>query len=268
MFKKVLALALTCILALGIVGCGSNKEKKDDKVNVTNETLSGELNVFAAASLKISLEKINEEFKKINPNVEIKLNTNGSDKLYNQIKEGAPADVFISASQKWMQEAVKNNLVDEKEQKPLLNNEVVLIKNIKAKDIKLADIKDGKDLCLGAESVPVGGYSKKYFERTGQWEALQVDTSFEPKVTDVVKKVAEGARNYGLVYKTDANSEIKKGTIAVIDKIPADAGIKVIYPVGITKSVNNKEVAIAYEKFISQGIAKDILEDVGFVFVK
>ncbi|MDO5695219.1 MAG: molybdate ABC transporter substrate-binding protein, partial [Eubacteriales bacterium] len=195
-------------------------------------------------------------------------NTDGSDKLYHQMKEGAPADLFISASQKWMKKSVEDGIVDEADQRPFLNNEVVMIRNIKAADMKLADIKDGKDLSLGAESVPVGGYTKKYFEQTKQWDAIAKDASFEPKVTDVVQKVAEGARNYGLVYQTDANSEIKKGTIAVCDKIPEDSGIQVIYPIGITKKAENRKAAEAFEAFLSEGTARDVLEDVGFVYVK
>lgn len=266
--KKFLSIMLISTLIFSFSGCaGKEEEKVNEKVEQTSK-LKGELNVFAAASLKISLEKIIEEYNKENPEVKIKLVTNGSDKLYNQMKEGAPCDLFISASQKWMDEAIKNGLVDEKDASPFLNNEVVLIKNKKAKDLKLKDIKDGKDLCLGAESVPVGGYSKKYFEGTGQWENLKQDASFEPQVTDVVKKVAEGARNYGLVYKTDANSEIKKGTIEVTDKIPENSGIKVIYPIGITKNTKTKEVAESFKQFLSKGKAKDILEDIGFVFVK
>ncbi len=276
LFKKIFACAIASSLIVGLTGCGNSTstEKKTDDKKVEEKKmddkkeLTGTLDLFAAASLKISLEKIIKEFNKEHPKVEIKLVTNGSDKLFNQMKEGAPCDIFISASEKWMKEAVSNDLVSSEEAKPLLNNEVVLIKNINAPDIKLSDIKDGKDLCLGAESVPVGGYSKKYFESIGVWDALKEDTSFEPQVTDVVKKVAEGARNYGLVYKTDANSEIKNKTIAVCDKIPEDSGIKVIYPIGITKKVNNKKIAETFSKYLREGVAKDILEDIGFVFVK
>lgn len=267
MLKKSYLLIIMLFVTFVFVGCSNNREVST-KIEDNSKNLKGTLNLSAAASLKISLEKINLEFKKVYPDVEIKLNTNGSDKLFKQMKEGAPTDIFISASTKWMNEAVNAGIILENDQKPLLNNEVVLIKHKNAKSIKLSDFEDGKDLCLGAESVPVGGYSKKYFESTKQWDSIKNDASFEQQVTDVVKKVAEGARSYGLVYRTDANSEIKNGTIEIIDKIPDDAGIKVIYPIGITKSVNDKKLAEIYVEFLKKGVAKDILEDVGFVFVE
>lgn len=267
LLKRIACIGLIAVLGIGLYGCGKSEldKKADEKVKTDKKVT---LNIFAAASLKISMDKILKEYESENPNVEVKLNTDGSDKLYNQIHEGAPCDIFISASNKWMQEAVKNNLVDEKDTSPFLNNEVVLIKNIKASSIKLNDLKDGRELCLGAESVPVGGYSKQYFEKTGQWDSIKKDASFEAKVTDVVKKVAEGARNYGVVYRTDANSEIKNKTIEVCEAIPKDSGIKVIYPIGIVKQTKQKEEAEKLIKYLREGKAKDILEDVGFVLVQ
>lgn len=278
----LLAGVMALTLVVGMTGCGKKEEpkqdatktekkeepKKEEKKDDANKEIKGDLNVFAAASLKISLEKIVKDFNQKYPDVKVVLNTNGSDKLRTQIKEGAPCDLFISANKKQMDNAIEDGTVDAKDSKDFLKNEVVLIRYKDAPDIKLADLKDGKDLCLGEESVPVGRYSKQYFEKTGQWDALKGTASFETQVTNVVKKVAAGEAKYGLVYQTDANSEIKNGTIAVCDKIPADSGIKVIYPMAITKDAKNLPAAEAFRDFLHSSQATDVLEDVGFVIIK
>ncbi|HDF4173150.1 TPA: molybdate ABC transporter substrate-binding protein, partial [Clostridioides difficile] len=103
--KKILGiLGLVACLTLGTVGCNSNEDKKDDgkQEKTTKSSDSVELNISAAASLKEAMAKIEEEYKKVDSNVKLTVNYGASGSLQQQIEQGAPCDLFISAGQKQM----------------------------------------------------------------------------------------------------------------------------------------------------------------------
>lgn len=94
--KKLLSLCL--VSSLFLVGCSSNTPKKED----SSEKVT--LSISAAASLKEAMEKIEKDYEKSNPNVDLVVNFGGSGSLQKQIEQGAPCDVFISAGEKQIKE--------------------------------------------------------------------------------------------------------------------------------------------------------------------
>ena len=139
-----------------------------------------EVVVFAAASLKTALDQIATDFQAATGNTVV-ISYAGSNTLAQQIIQGAPADIFVSANEKWMDEVAKANLIAEGTRADLLGNTLVLIAHGKA--AAPVEIGPGFDLAalLGDEklamamvdSVPAGQYGKAALETLGIWAAVE-----------------------------------------------------------------------------------------------
>ena len=144
--KKLLSLLLSAACVFAFAACsstnnnGSNTNAPTDKQD-SKGGKTVEINVSAAASLKDALEKINENYKQATGTTVV-LNLGGSGALSKQIKEGAPTDLFISASNKAMNELVENGTVEKESVSVLLKNSLVLVvpKDNAAKIEKVEDL--------------------------------------------------------------------------------------------------------------------------------
>ena len=168
--KKLISLWLCATLLLGLGACGSTSEQTDNNIadeetgttatqeainetaededaidGTTEDSASGgksmELYVSAAASLTDAVTELNQIFNEVHPEVELVVNYGSSGKLQQQIEEGAPADVFVSAGQKQMNALEEQNLVDTDSRIDLLENKVVLIQPATAEH-ELASFED------------------------------------------------------------------------------------------------------------------------------
>jgi len=132
MKKKLLTLLLTGACALALAACSSTSNNSGSNTNTPTDKQDSnggkivEINVSAAASLKDALEKINENYKQATGTTVV-LNLGGSGALVKQIKEGAPTDLFISASNKAMNELVEGGTVEKESVSVLLKNSLVLV---------------------------------------------------------------------------------------------------------------------------------------------
>lgn len=269
-FIKVFSVIFAMMFVLSSCGNTNQTTKKEEPKKVEKK-LEGELNVFAAVSMTDSLNEIKAEFEKKFSGVKIKMNLDSSGKLQKQIEEGAPCDVFISAGKKQVKALQEKGLLEDSTIKDLLENKLVLIKNAKAEtSIKsLADIKDGKELIIGDDHVPAGQYAKKYFEKKGILVDVEKEVSKAKNVREVLAQVVEGARPFGMVYKTDAVTELNKNTIVVVEEINSDdIGQKILYPMAMIKAVKNKELAEEYMKFLTSPEAVKAFEKQKFEVIK
>lgn len=269
-FIKVFSVIFAMMFVLSSCGNTNQTTKKEEPKKVEKK-LEGELNVFAAVSMTDSLNEIKAEFEKKFPGVKIKMNLDSSGKLQKQIEEGAPCDVFISAGKKQVKALQEKGLLEDSTIKDLLENKLVLIKNAKAEtSIKsLADIKDGKELIIGDDHVPAGQYAKKYFEKKGILADVEKEVSKAKNVREVLAQVVEGARPFGMVYKTDAVTELNKNTIVVVEEINSDdIGQKILYPMAMIKAIKNKELAEEYMKFLTSPEAVKAFEKQKFEVIK
>ena len=171
-YKGIVAVAAASLLAL--TACSGGNSASADKSASASTSASTEaaapveLNVFAAASLNKAFPEIADTvLKESDPNIKVAFNFQGSSTLVDQMKEGAPADVFASADQKNM---------------------------AKASDAKLV-------VC--AQGVPCGNATKQLADKLG---VTLNPVSEEQKVTDVRAKVESGEADAGLVYATDAKA--------------------------------------------------------------
>ena len=218
-----------------------------------------ELNVFAAASLNKAFPEIADTvLKESDPNIKVTFNFQGSSTLVDQMKEGAPADVFASADQKNMTKASDAKLVDAP--KPFASNVLTLIvpKGNPGKITGLDSSLDGKKLVVCAQGVPCGNATKQLAEKLG---VTLNPVSEEQKVTDVRAKVESGEADAGLVYATDAKAAGDK--VETIEVARANEVVN-SYPIALTVSTQNKEAAQKFIDAVLSDKGQAVLKKYGF----
>ena len=275
--KKLLALAMAGVCAFTMVACSSSKtssEKEPAKTEAkaentaTSDTKGIELNVSAAASLKDALEKINEKYKEQTGNTII-LNLAASGTLVKQIQEGAPADLFISASKKKMTELVEKGLVEEGAVSNLLANDLVMVvpKDNKAKIEEVEDIEkvDGKIAVGEPETVPAGQYAKDSLTALGLWDKIQDKIVFAKDVRETLSYVEKGEVVAGFVYASDAVVSKDSKVAQVIDE---STHKPIVYPIAVIKASKNMEEIKKYEEFLKSEESMKIFEEFGFKVAK
>ena len=126
---------------------------------------SGDLTVFAAASLTAAFKEIGEQFGAANGGATVTFNFAGSDQLATQITQGAPADVFASANKKQMDVVITAGDVVSGTERTFARNRLVVVfpKDNPAKLTALKDLANpGVKIVLANKSVPVGGLRARF----------------------------------------------------------------------------------------------------------
>ncbi|HYW63818.1 MAG TPA: molybdate ABC transporter substrate-binding protein [Bradyrhizobium sp.] len=228
------------------------------------------LTVFAAASMKNALDEADAAYT-AKTGVRIVASFAASSVLANQIGQGAPADVFVSADTDWMDYAVAKKAIDARTRTNLLGNSIVLIAP-KDSDVHTVTIGPGFDLAKLAgngrvatgdvNAVPVGKYAKAALEKLGAWRAAEPKFAFAENVRAALLLVSRGEAALGIVYSTDA--KIEPG-VKIIGAFPADSHPAIAYPVAATTGA--KPDAADYLAFLRSQAAKAIFERYGFSFL-
>lgn len=239
------------------------------KATTTSDTASTdgekvEILVAAAASLQYSMEELKTMYEAANPNVAITFTFGSSGALQQQIEQGAPVDVFMSAALKQMNELKDGGLVDEDTIKDLLENKVVLIvPQDSTLDVTSFDtILNAPLIALGdPESVPVGQYAEEIFTNLGILDKVKEQVSYGKDVTEVLTWVSTGNADAGVVYATDAATTDK---IKVVTEAPEGSCSKVIYPVGIINTTTKEEAAKSFVDYLTTDEAMSVFEKYGF----
>ena len=243
----------------GGAGTSSSTSTTAAPAATTTVTEPVELKVFAAASLNKAFPEIADTvLKESDPNIKVTFNFQGSSTLVDQMKEGAPADVFASADQKNMTKASDAKLVDAP--KPFASNVLTLIvpKGNPAKITGLDSSLDGKKLVVCAQGVPCGNATKQLAEKLG---VTLNPVSEEQKVTDVRAKVESGEADAGLVYATDAKAAGDK--VETIEVARANEVVN-SYPIALTVSTQNKEAAQKFIDAVLSDKGQAVLKKYGF----
>jgi len=252
------------LIALFLLGCAPATEGP----TVAPEART--LNVFAAASLTEAFTEIGRNFEAANPGVTVTFNFAGSQALRTQIEEGAPADVFASASGKEMDIIVAGKFVADGMPRVFLNNKLVLIlpADNPASVTKLGDLaKPGLKLVLAAEEVPVGNYARQSLElMNGSFgtdfkdKVLANVVSNEDNVKQVVSKVQLGEADAGIVYTSDAVAAPALKTV----EIPTDLNVIAKYPIAPLVKSANADLATSFVDYVLSAEGQAILAKWGF----
>jgi molybdate transport system substrate-binding protein len=224
-----------------------------------------ELTVCAAASLQQPLGELARRYEQRTPGTRIAINYGASGTLAQQIVQGAPADVFLSAAPKPMDLLEGKGLVAAGTRADLLRNRIVLVTPAQgggpAGFQALADPK-WKLVALGdPASVPAGDYGKQVLESLGLWKAVEPRLLLAKDVRQVLAYVETGNADAGIVYATDARSS--KG-VRVAAEAPEGTHTPVIYPVAALKESRAPAAARALVQFLESAEAREVFTRHGF----
>jgi len=226
--------------------------------------------VFAAASMKNALDDIDMAFA-AKTGVKVVASYAASSALAKQIEQGAPADIFVSADNDWMDDAVGKKSIDAPTRVNLLGNSIVLIASKDSAIDKVAigpgfDLAklagDGRIVTGDVKTVPVGKYAKASLVKLGVWDAAQPKFVMTENVRAALTLMARGEAVLGIVYFTDARVE---PGVKIVGSFPADSHPAIVYPVAAT--ANAKAEAMDYLAFLRSSAAKTIFEKYGFSFL-
>jgi molybdate transport system substrate-binding protein len=227
-----------------------------------------ELVVSAAASLRDAFGELGAAFEEANPGVTVSFNFGPSDGLATQIDEGAPVDVFASASPAWM-DAVQDEGPGVTGRRDFARNELAVIVRVDdpAEISSLEDLAEvGVKLVIAAEGVPAGDYARELFAKAGiADEALANVVSNAEDVRGVVTAVAGGEADAGVVYVTDVTADVAD-QVKVVD-IPDALNVVATYPVAVVNGAPEPELARRFVDLVL-GEGQGILGSYGFLPVE
>lgn len=233
----------------------------------TNTTAENgdELLVSTASSLTEVMKKMEEEFHQVEPDIELSFNYGSSSKLRSQIEQGAPADLFLSASEKDMEQLESEQLVKAETVVPFAENRLVL-----ASLEEFPETADFTEIVMNAEetiavgepdSVPVGNFTKQALDSQGLWQPLEGRLIYAKDARQVVTYIESGNAGLGIVYSSDAviSQEIK-GAL----EVPGQEN-PVVYPGAVVADSDNQQAAVAFLDFVTGPKGQAILEQYGFL---
>ncbi len=220
---------------------------------LVNVSHAATIKIYAAASLTNAITDIAKQYEQQSGNSVTPV-FSASSTLAKQIEQGAPADVFFSADEKWMNYLVQKGKVDSSQVARVLNNELVLIApqghkfTFKpVKEFNLSKAFKGY-LCTGqTESVPVGMYAKQSLTNLGWLDSLKGRVVGTDDVRAALNFVERGECAAGIVYATDAKISSK---VQVVGILPASSHQVIVYPLAVTKSTTDNATASDFVKYI------------------
>lgn len=184
--------------------------------------------------------------------------------LARQVEQGAPADLFVSADEEWMDTLDREGLLRPGTRKDLLSNRLVLIAPEGGRVRSLAALGAGRLALADPASVPAGKYAKVALERFGQWAAVADKVVPAENVRAALALVERGEAPLGIVYATDAQASDK---VEVIETLPADSHPPIRYPAAVLASSETPDAA-AFLVFLGSPQARTIFEKHGFGIVE
>ncbi len=254
-FLAAIAAAMTLLAA-----CGGSTPTASTTTGPGSSPTTGEVTVFAAASLTEAFTQIGEDFEAANPGTTVTFNFASSSSLVTQIDQGAPADVFASADEANMEKLTDAGANGEA---PVVfaTNELAIIV-AKGNPAKIASVQDLTDpdlvVVTAAPQVPVGAYAAQVFDRAG---ITVTPKSLETDVKAVVTKVTSGEADAGIVYRTDVEAA---GDEAEGVAIPAELNVVARYPIVVTEAAPNPTAAKRFVAWVTGPEGQARLAAAGF----
>lgn len=228
-----------------------------------------EITVFAAARFRAALDEIATQWEE-RSGEEVALTYAGTGQLVQQILQGAPADVFISGSQDWMDELQVEGRIDKDSRRDLLGNPLVLLAHGEAEPVAvgpgldLVGLLDGGRLAMVLDdSLSVGVHSRRALTSLGLWEGVEPAVIQAESPQDVVELVARGRASLGIVYATHAvAAEAAGDDVSVVGTFPENSHPPMIYPAALLARRLDK--GAEFLDFLSSHEARMVFEGHGF----
>lgn len=259
--RRPVAVAGCGLLLAAAVACGADDTAAPGGGGsaATDEALSGEITVLAAASLTESFETIGGDFEEAHPGTKVTFSFGSSSTLATQVKEGAPADVFASANEETMQEVAEAGLGDEPSLFATNVLEIAVPPGNPGDITGLADFADEeKRVAICAPEVPCGSAAEEVFAAAGIEAAPD---TLEKDVKATLQKVQLDEVDAALVYRTDVVSAGDK-----VEGLPFEEVESVInnYPIATLTEAPNPDLARAFADYVLSDEGAEVLSGVGF----
>ncbi len=222
------------------------------------------ITVFAASSLTDAMEEIGAAYRQ-KSGIEVVFSFAGTGVLARQIEAGAPADVFVSADEEWMDYAASAGAVKAETIRTIAGNTLVLIGPKGSEPVALltADlvaILDGNRLSIAdTETVPAGRYGKAALQTLGLWDKVSGSLAPMDNVRIALAAVARGDTPLGVVYRSDAEAEPR---VEILAEFPEDSHPPIAYPAALTNDSGN--AAASFLNYLAGPEAQAVLTRRGF----
>lgn len=239
-------------------------------LSLQQAALAQNVTIFAAASLSESVSEIATAYNKHH---QTKLTTvfAASSTLARQISRGAPADIFISANQKWMNYLIEQKKVTKENSIPLLQNSLVVATPINSTIVEFTlnsqtDLKKllakGRLATGNTDHVPVGIYAKQALLSLGLWDDVKRSLALSSNTRAALAFIERKAVPLGIVYKTDALASSK---VKIAATIPLASHEKILYPLAMIERGNKTTPQnISVYQFFQSDTAIAIFKQYGF----
>lgn len=229
---------------------------------------SAPLLVFAAASLQNALEDIGRLYRQETGH-DVRFSFAASSTLARQVEQGAPAAIFASADERWMDFLQQRSLIVADSRRSLLGNRLVLV--VPVSNPVAVDLRPGFDLraLLGRDgrlvtgdptNVPVGRYAQEALTRLGAWAFAQTRLVRAENVRVALAFVERAEAAAGIVYSTDAALSSR---VRVAGTFPADSHAPISYPFAIIAR-NDSAAARDFLRFVGGPQAAERWRSYGF----
>ncbi|MGF1864069.1 molybdate ABC transporter substrate-binding protein [Enterovibrio norvegicus] len=224
--------------------------------------------VFAASSMTTALDQIAQAYQKQTERTVI-LSYASSSALARQLAYGAPADIYVSANEKWMNYAVDQAVINANTLSPWVSNALVVVSA--RDDISQVNLDEASFLhAIGnarmaiadPTHVPAGIYAKESLENLQLWSVLANKLAYSNSVRAALALVERKEAPIGIVYRSDA---IASKAVHVVADVPDTSHAPIIFPKAMTKDAS--EAAAQFFDFLSSDDAHRILAEQGFNLV-
>ncbi len=262
--KSVAGLAAVLGITALVAGCSSSQNdaglSSSSAVPPTSDAITGDVTVFAAASLKSTFTELGAQFEKDHPGTKVTFNFAGSSDLVAQLTQGAPADVFASADTNNMTKAVDGGLISGEPADFATNTLTIVTPPGNPKGIaSFADLaKPDTQVVVCAPQVPCGSATERVEKATG---VTLAPVSEESAVTDVLGKITSGQADAGLVYVTDASGAGDKVTAI---PFPESRDAVNTYPIATLSEATNPAAAQEFVDLVTGPQGQEVLSAAGF----
>ncbi len=233
-----------------------------------------ELTVFAAASLTGAFQELGAIFERAHPGTRVRFNFAGSQQLAVQLEQGAAADVFASADERWMSYVAERDLLAGPPRLFAHNRLAVIVPATNPARIgSLQDLaRRGIKLVIAAEAVPAGAYSREALAKLARAPGFPAEfdrkvlanvVSQEENVKSVVAKVQLGEADAGMAYVSDATGGVAR--YLRVFPIPEPQNVRADYPLAVLRAAKAPVAAGAFVALVLGPEGQGVLQRFGLI---
>lgn len=225
--------------------------------------------VLSAASVGPAIQEIADNFSAAT-GVEVRISVASSGTLARQIKQGAPADIYVSAATSWVDQLQTEGYLAPDMTLPLARNRLVFVSPASSDAASLIDLSKplavagrlaGGRIAIGDPAhVPAGAYAKEALQNLALWPAVRDHLALQANVRAVLAMVERGETQLGIVYATDAalSSGVRLAAI-----LPSESHSPIIYTAAMLSRSTHAHAAGFFDS-LNDAESLDVLEHFGF----